>query len=319
LFALSYTRKVMQDGQDIDLYYASPLFADALARHGKTEAEIEVIAEKVAANGGSCQLVEEVPQSLRHVFVVAADVTPEEHVWTQAVLQAFVDNSISKTINLPNSATTDDVSNAYKMAFELGCKGITVYRQGSRQIEVLSTKAVDEWPVIRPKKIPEYARERGLIGRVYPVETAFGKVQVTITELEAHTDRPFDVRLQIGKGGNDKNADVEAIGRMISLALRSGVAVEAVVDQLEGIGGQSFLGMGDHRVRSVADGIAKLLSRRYLDRPFIENPGSDIVKTYTVDQDRVCPKCHNATLVMEAGCRHCEIRLGGCGEYEGCD
>lgn len=324
LFALSYIRKVMQDGQDIDLHYASPLFQEVLERGVVTPEEIQAIVEKVQENGGSCQGIEEVPSWIRDFFVVTADITPEEHVWTQAVLQRFVDNSISKTINLPNSATSEDVSNAYRLAYELGCKGITVYRQGSRQLEVLSAKVEsDEWAVIYPKKIPEYAGDRGLIGRVYPVETAFGKVQVTITELDGHPDRPFDVRLQIGKGGNDKNADVEAIGRMISLALRSGVAVTEIVDQLEGIGGQSFLGLGDRRVKSVADGVAKLLARRYIlirNLEVVEEISvTSKVDPAKVDQGRVCPKCHNATLVMEAGCRHCDTRLGGCGLYEGCD
>lgn len=332
LFALSYTRTVMQDGQDIKLHYASPLFQQALEKAGISFEQIAKIVEAVAGNGGSCQgLSVAIPDSILDIFVVAADVTPEEHVWTQAALQAFVDNSISKTINLPNSATVEDVGKAYKLAYELGCKGITVYRQGSRQLEVLSTgekKAQDDWPVIHPKPIPFYAADQGLAGRVFPVETAFGKVQVTITEIEGHPGRPFDVRLQIGKGGNDKNADVEAIGRMISLAFRSGVAVSSVVDQLEGIGGATITGFGERRVRSVADAVAKLLSKQYLsfevevnqvimDHALKEKTGADLLMV--ADASRVCPNCLNASLVMEAGCRHCEVKLGGCGEYSGCD
>lgn len=342
LFALAYVRTVMQEGQNIELPYLSGLFEEALDREGIDAATKAVILEKVRENGGSCQGIEEVPEEIRRVFVVAADVTPEEHVRTQAVLQAFVDNSISKTINLPNEATVEDVGRIYRLAYDLGCKGITIYRQGSRELEVLSTgkksdaTQIEEatWPTVRPLRIPAYAEDTGLAARVFPLHTAFGKIQVTVTELDGHAGRPFDVRLQLGKAGNDKNADIEAIGRMISLCLRSGVSVDDVVEQLEHIGGSTVMGFGDKRVRSAADGVAKLFTRLYL-KP-VEEVSDSYVLTEKVtvttrasqqvtesdgslDPERVCPKCHNATLVMVNGCRHCEIRLGGCGDYSGCE
>ena len=139
--------------------------------------------------------------------------------------------------------------------------------------------------------------------------------------------RPFDIRLQIGNAGNDKHADVEAIGRMASVALRAGVHVGVLVDHLEGIGGQSVFGFGDKRVRSVGDGLGKLLRSLYLVRtadpaPLGGDSALDPAERSTAPQERnlfgVCPKCKNATLVMESGCQHCEIRLGGCGEYSAC-
>jgi len=343
LFALAYVRTVMQEQENIELPYLSGLFEEALDRAGIDAPTKAVILEKVQANGGSCQGVEEVPEEIRRVFVVAADVTPDEHVWTQAVLQRFVDNSISKTINMPFTATVDDVAHVYRLAFDLGCKGITIYRQGSRQLEVLSTGKKgdatqieeDTWPTVRPLRIPGYAEEQGLAARIFPVHTPFGKMQVTVTELEGHEGRPFDVRLQLGKAGNDKNADIEAIGRMISLNLRAGVSVDDVVEQLENIGGATVSGFGDKKVRSAADGVAKLFTRLYL-APAAEKASDSYVLTEkvtvtsrtspqvtesdgTLDPERVCPKCHNATLVMVNGCRHCEIRLGGCGDYSGCE
>ena len=329
VFALTYQRKVMQDGEDIVLHYASPLFAAALRRAGFTDGEIAVIVEDVQENGGSCQGLDLVPKEIQHAFVTAADVSWEGHIRTQAALQQFVDNSISKTINMPNEATVEDVANAYRLAYDLGCKGITIYRQGSRDLEVLSTgkrgdvTEVDivDWPTILPLAIPEEARTGGLPAKVFPVETAFGKVQVTITEHPQYPGRPFDVRLQIGKAGNDKNADVEAIGRMISGNTRAGVVVEWIVDQLEGIGGATIHGFGDRKVKSVADGVSKLLRREYMTLPESAELIEEEVRVLRtkVDADRVCPKCHNATLVMESGCRHCEPRLGGCGDYSGCD
>ncbi len=234
-------------------------------------------------------------------------------------------------------------TDCYKQAWLLGCKGITVYRQGSRDLEVLTTtkdevpvfeltigQVIDanEWPQIVPVKVPAYVATEGLPARAFEIETPFGTMQVYITELKDHRGRPFDIRLQIGKAGNDKHADVEAIGRMASVALRAGVHVAVLVSHLEGIGGQSFFGYGDKRVRSVGDGLGKLLRSLYLDRVADVGPSEgdgapDPAERSTAPQERnlfgVCPKCKNATLVMESGCQHCETRLGGCGEYSACD
>jgi ribonucleoside-diphosphate reductase alpha chain len=198
---------------------------------------------------------------------------------------------------------------------------------------------------------------------VYPVESFYGNVQVTITELDNYPGRPWDIRLQIGKGGNDTNAHVEALGRTISVALRTGVDVVALVDQLLDIGGHSSVGFGPQKVRSVADGVAKLLRRLYMQGERIapgwptnveaipsvtehvsvtswgpvqtgfmatanayssgttlasSNGASATVATLPVASD-VCPHCNLATVVMESGCRHCDMRLGGCGTFSGCD
>lgn len=333
LFALVYQRTVMQEGENVVLHYLSDLFLEALERARAWEqrgmmhdAYIEAVIEAVRDNDGSCQGVDLVPTDIQDVFVVASDLTGEQHVWMQATLQAFVDNSISKTINLPNEATIADVDRIYRLAYSLGCKGITIYRQGSRALEVLATTVdteghITDWPEITPLAIPSYSVTDGLDAKVYPVETFFGKVQVTITRIEGHPNRPFDVRLQIGKGGNDKNADVEALGRIVSLALRSGVRVSDIVGQLEHIGGATSYGLGERKVRSVADGLAKLLRRIYLQE---ETEAGEITSPVgstklQISQGDVCPQCLQATLVVEAGCKHCDVRLGGCGEYEGCD
>lgn len=334
LFALVYQRTVMQEGENIVLPYLSELFLEALERGRSWEQRgmmhdeyIQAVIDAVVANEGSCQGVDLVPTDIQDVFVVASDLTGEQHVWMQATLQAWVDNSISKTINLPNSATVRDVEKIYLLADELGCKGVTIYRQGSRSLEVLATTKdteghLTDWPETTPLAIPAYAKTDGLDAKVLPVETFYGKLQVTITTIKGYPDRPFDVRLQIGKGGNDLNANVEALGRMISLGLRAGVRVKDLVDQLEGIGGSTSYGFGEAKVRSVADGIAKLLRRLYLTEiqvfeedfsgvvPVIEDPKAS---------GDICPNCLQATVVMESGCRHCEIRLGGCGEFTGCD
>lgn len=335
-FALVYSRNVMQEGENITLQYLNPIFEQALIDEGYTEREREVIMEQVQDNGGSCQGIEMLPDHIQRAFVVAADVTPEDHVRMQAAIQAFVDNSISKTINMPFEATVEDVSDVYRLAYELGCKGITIYRQGSRQLEVLSTgkkkadvdlgtvvwepEEEEAWPFVVPQSMPASAEVDGLPARTIKVRTPHGAMWATVTEHPEYQGRPFDVRLTVGKAGNDKLADIEALGRVASLALRSGVPVGHLVEQLEGIGGASVVGFGPSRVKSAADGLSRALRRTYLEEHESEQvqvrAGSPLP---VADPTRICPDCHNASLVMDQGCYHCEVRLGGCGVYEGCD
>ena len=143
VFALAYTRTVKDGERDLLLTYTSPLFEAALKQANIDEATRARISEQVSATG-SCQDVTEVPEALRHAFVVSSDISAEEHVRMQAAIQAFVDNSISKTINFMSNATVEDVAHAYQLAWRLGCKGLTVYVTGSRQDVVLETKATAE-------------------------------------------------------------------------------------------------------------------------------------------------------------------------------
>ena len=140
VFALAYVRHVNDHGKDLKLTYASPRFDETLKKLGLGEEKRQEIVEQVMGDG-TCQHIKEIPQSMREVFVVSADITAEEHVRMQAALQAFVDNSLSKTVNFHETATVDDVAKAYMLAWELGCKGITVYVTGSREKVVLETKA----------------------------------------------------------------------------------------------------------------------------------------------------------------------------------
>lgn len=340
VFAFRYTRKVIpRDGSEpILLPYLSPLLHNALLLNGLSEDQCAVVLERLADTKGSVQSIDEVPASVREVFVGAADVPWTGHVWMQAALQAFTDNAISKTINMPNEATVEDVEDAYKLAHELGCKGITIYREGSRSFEILSVRQTEDDESdeavangrevlgdVLPMKVPDYAGIEGLPTRTYPVPTPFGTLQVYITERVEEQGRPFDLRVSLGKAGSDKSADVEAIGRLTSIALRARVPVSILVEQLEGIGGRTVHGMGPSRVLSVADALAKLLKRIYLgdNAPTVtikvEETFTPPKATPRPDPSTVCPKCGNATVVVEAGCRHCDDRLGGCGQFSVCD
>ena len=231
VFALAYTRHVNDGGKDLQLSYASPAFERALEDAGIGEQERKAIVDRVLQEG-TCQNIDEVPERLKDVFVVSQDVSAEEHVRMQAALQAFVDNSLSKTINFPSGTTPDEVAKAYQLAWKLGCKGITVYVTGSREKVVLETKATAEKKKglklygenihSEGKEIPlellwtetKKPRPRYLKGYTYSIETPVGKAFITINENGG--DQPFEVFVNAAKAGSDITADSEALGRLIS-------------------------------------------------------------------------------------------------------
>jgi ribonucleoside-diphosphate reductase alpha chain len=297
VFALAYVRHVNDNGKDLQLTYASPHFEAALENAGIDADARKSIVERVMLHG-SCQNVPEVPETLRKIFVVAEDIPAEEHVRMQAALQAFVDNSLSKTINFSESATVADVAEVYMLAWELGCKGITVYVTGSREKVVLETKAtaqkkqspaVPSGTVILPfgnkgngKPVSETEiatqlaawheskkpRPKLLPGSTFQIETPLGKAFITINENGGK--QPFEVFINTAKAGSETAAVSEAIGRLISYILRLASAITPrerlveVVRQLSGIGGGRSLGFGPNRVRSLPDGVGQVLNE-YLE------------------------------------------------------
>jgi ribonucleoside-diphosphate reductase alpha chain len=283
VFALAYIRHVNDNGKDLKLTYASPRFDEALRKLGLGEEKRQEVVDHVMRDG-TCQHIAEIPQAVRETFVVSADITAEEHVRMQAALQAFVDNSLSKTVNFPESATVEDVAKAYMLAWELGAKGITVYVTGSRDKVVLETQATADkkqsgfLPEMQPAvgaTHPTHAtqpsiwhdskkpRPRSLTGRTLNVETPLGKAFITINENGG--TEPFEVFINTAKAGSETAAVSEAIGRLISYILRmAGPIVPSerlreVVRQLVGIGGGRSLGFGPNRVRSLPDGVGQVL------------------------------------------------------------
>jgi ribonucleoside-diphosphate reductase alpha chain len=298
VFALAYTRTVKDGGRDLKLTYTSPLFEAALERAGLGEETRREIGERVSTTG-SCQAISEVPEEIRRAFVVSQDITSEEHVWMQAAIQAFVDNSISKTINFPPGATVEEVGEAYRLAWRLGCKGLTVYVTGSRQEVVLETRAtvvqrgretqgpvaarslagyeqtgskpedqagregITPAPPVLPGHPAKRPRPGALHGVTYRKETPLGTAFVTVNINGG--EFPFEVFLNVGKAGSDVASVSEALGRLISLVLRlpspldPNERLKQVIDQLAGIGGGRTLGFGANRVRSLPDAVAQVL------------------------------------------------------------
>jgi ribonucleoside-diphosphate reductase alpha chain len=290
VFALAYIRHVNDNGKDLRLAYASPQFEAALVNAGLDGDTRQALVEHVMELG-TCQGLPEVPAQVAHTFVVSQDITAEEHVRMQAALQAFVDNSLSKTINFPEDAAETDVATAYMLAWELGCKGITVYVTGSRQKVVLETNATARSKQPLPAPIPESPvpapqspvtapqqldlwheskkpRPRSLMGYTYNVTTPLGKAFITINENGGN--QPFEVFINTAKAGSDTAAVSEAIGRLISYILRLASPVlprerlKEVWRQLSGIGGPRSLGFGPNRVRSLPDGVSQVLAE-YLE------------------------------------------------------
>lgn len=332
VFALAYIRHVNDNGKDLKLTYASPRFDQALKNLGLGEEKRQEIVEQVM-NEGTCQNIAELPQHIRDTFVVSADITAEEHVRMQGALQAFVDNSLSKTVNFPETATEEDVAKAYMMAWELGCKGITVYVTGSRDKVVLETKATAEKKQTPPSSgqadstasaaptiwhDSKKPRPKALTGKTYNIETPVGKTFITINENGG--GQPFETFVNTAKAGSEIAAVSEAIGRLISYILRMASPVapldrmREIVVQLTGIGGGRSLGFGPNRVRSLPDGIGQVL-----DQYLHEKDGMVIEEVKTngngnhhsqVSSEKmkigdICPECGEAAVINEEGCRKC--------------
>ncbi len=338
VFALAYIRHVNDNGNDLQLTYASPLFEKALAAEGLDSAARQEIFERVM-HAGSCQEVDGVPPAVRRVFVVSQDISAEEHVRMQAALQAFVDNSLSKTINFPPAASEDDIATAYLLAWKLGCKGITVYVTGSRETVVLETHATasnkkapgkSAAATLQPSLLmddPKKPRPRALPGYTHSVETPLGKAFITINENGE--SQPFEIFINTSKAGSDTAAVSEAIGRLISYILRLVSPIEPaqrlreVVRQLSGIGGGRSLGFGAKRVRSLPDGVAQILdeylhsrSERLAGEHGEGSNGSRTLLATAEDDPRdqplprigdLCPECGEAAVVNEEGCRKCYV------------
>jgi ribonucleoside-diphosphate reductase alpha chain len=224
-------------------------------------------------------------EPLPEYFVTAHEISPEWHIKMQAAFQKYVDNSVSKTINFSNKATTKDVEKAYLLAYELDTKGITIYRDGCRAEQVL-------YKSLPSKKLHPRERPNSLPSVTDKIKTGFGNLYLTISYFDK---KPFEVFTSIGKSGYSTMADAEALGRLISLALRSGVEPKEVINQLKGIGGSEPIFTEGGLVQSIPDAIAKVLERHIGE---IESNPKDF---FTVSckicgaslPDEKCPTCPN--------------------------
>jgi len=304
---------------------------------------------------------DEVPPEVQRVFRTAHDITPEWHVRMQAAFQEHCDSAISKTTNFPREATEADVRRIYELAFELGCKGVTVYRDGSREGQVLSTGKTAQAATASDRSAEvadleqqvadareeahnlrveverlraelaerdlragaarnKRQRPQALRGYTMKMMSPLGDLYVTINEDDQ--GRPFEVFCTLGKAGGAAMADAEAVGRLVSLALRSGIPIGRVKDQLRGISCDRAVGVGPNKVLSVPDAVGQAIERYLEEKEGIQETLPLLVRatqgahhteasSYHRQQEQsflaACPECGGGQMAYEEGCMKCHI------------
>ena len=319
LFAISYYRNVMDNDKLVEV---EPLFEEVAKERGFYSREL---MEKIAESG-TVQDLEGIPEDVKRIFVTAHDISPEWHVRMQAAFQKYVHNATSKTINFPHDATIEDVRKAYLLAYELGCKGITVYRDKSREEQVLNignSKDKKEEKTLSmadfKKEIAPRPRPEVIIGTTTKVSTGCGNLYVTINVDEE--GQPFELFTQMGKAGGCAASQLEAIGRLVSLSFRAGVEVKSIMEQLRNIRCPSPSWEKGQRIFSCADAIARVVERRLVNTQAAkvslettpiamkhsneDEPITSVsLDSRSVDIVGVCPDCGGA-LRHEEGCMKC--------------
>jgi len=306
LFAISYVRNVMDDDKLVEV---NPLFEAMARERGFYSAEL---MEKIAEHG-SCEGLDEVPEDLQRIFVTAHDISPEWHIRMQAAYQDHVDNAVSKTVNFANYATPEDVRLVYDLAYKLGVKGVTIYRDGSKDAQVLTTGATAkaESPSIvgEDGEAPHFGeleprpRPDVTMGRTEKVKTGCGNLYVTVNWDETGICEVFT---QMGKSGGCAASQMEALSRMISASLRAGIDPAALVVQMRGIRCPSPMWVqGGGMVLSCADaiGIAMEHAIEFAETGKVSNGVSRHIDALDM-KTGACPEC-GSMLEYESGCNVC--------------
>jgi ribonucleoside-diphosphate reductase alpha chain len=279
LFAVAHTRRVL-DGSELSEIH--PLFLKMARKEGFYSKALTERIVKVGTLDG----IEEVPDRIRRLFRTSHDISPEWHVRVQAAFQRYTDNAVSKTVNFPVHGTVEDVAQVYLAAHDQGCKGVTIYRYGSRDHQVLNL-GQDRPESIRIAPRPRPMRTRGVTERI---STGCGKLYVTVNSDE---NGLCEVFAQMGKTGGCASSQIEAAGRLVSLALRSGVKAEAIIKQLIGIRCPSPCWQNGKIVLSCPDAMAQVLNN-VTASAFVESG----------PMTGVCPEC-GGVLAHEEGCMVC--------------
>jgi ribonucleoside-diphosphate reductase alpha chain len=332
LFALSFVRRVLDGAELVEV---NPVFERAAKERGFFSDDLM----KEIADHGGCAGVGSVPRDMQEVFVTAHDISPEWHIRMQGAFQKYTDNAVSKTVNFPHAATTKDVEKVYLLAYHLGCKGVTIYRDGSRDEQVLSTGATEKARKAAQMTVasasPELAEEKKprrrpalTVGITQKIPTGCGNLYITINEDEEGICEVFST---MGKSGGCASSQSEAVSRMVSLALRSGIAIDSIIKQVKGIRCPSpAWGEGGRSILSCPDAIARALERymkegmghhhgRRTERtaedagvaPTVSYVSSDLGAAENANHLGLCPECPDCGGLLEfgEGCAVCR----GCG------
>ncbi|MBI1971565.1 MAG: adenosylcobalamin-dependent ribonucleoside-diphosphate reductase [Candidatus Wildermuthbacteria bacterium] len=327
-FALAY---VKQDKDGNKYHYFNKYFEEAIKKLKLTKAEHDTLMKEVIEKG-TIQHLANLPKKLKEVFVVAMDISGKDHMKMQASFQKYVDNSISKTINFPNATTKEEIAESFMAAWKLGCKSATVYREGSRVIQILNIGKGEN--IVAPTELPSASAGQKLAlkmdegrleprprpeimkGHTYRVKTGYGNMYFTINSDEKGI--PFEVFATIGKSGGFYQEQSEAICRLISLSLRSGVKVEEIVDQLKGIRGPMPIFTDKGTVLSLPDAMGRILEEHAKVANHVEEvlarPEKQEVLPFVGKEEKAiaefgfmpgCPDC-GSQLLMQEGCMSCK-------------
>jgi len=339
LFALAFQHIVKDKSLDRKLTFINPYFEEHV--RGK-DFWTDSLKEKVLSSGIIRHILE-IPEEIRNIFGTAHEITPDWHIKTQVAFQKYTENAVSKTINLNHTATVEDIKNAYLLAWDLGCKGTTIFRDGSKSSQVLNLgvkKEENKNESGEPNKVEETVKPQATLskrpyvmkGSTYKLITPVGSAFITINEDENYN--PMELFINVGKAGSDVQAMAEALGRTISSSLRFGAnldhkqKIKEIAEQLSGIGGRRTVGFGQNKVRSLPDAVSIAISKRYNFK--MNGNGTEtspgVVKTADLalnpshlgQEDPtavptapegvsgdICPSCGLSTFVYQEGCAKC--------------
>lgn len=330
IFALVFVRHVL-DGKE--LLEVNPFF-ETLAREGGFYSED--LMRKIAQDG-NIQNLQEIPEKFKNLFATAHDISPEDHIRMQAAFQKHTDNAVSKTVNFPHEAMVDDVAKVYQLAYELGCKGVTIYRDRSRTKQVLYKGFVpldselkgDVEELPKRERRPR-ARQDVIRGSTRKIQTGCGNIYVTVNEDEE--GNLFEIFNQIGKAGGCAASQSEAMGRLVSLAFRSGIEPEDVARQLKGISCHMPVWYREGKILSCSDAVAKAIEWHLQDKKKVkgevkvegarsdsalqnntkEEGNSRLNESVTIFMRGACPEC-GGPLLFQEGCMKCLCGYSDCG------
>jgi ribonucleoside-diphosphate reductase alpha chain len=286
-----------------------PVFALFYTRRSKSLSEGEfkvfhpLVREYMAATGARDE------RQLPTYFVTAYQIRPEMRVKMQATIQKHIDTAISSTVNLPEDITPEEVERIYMLAWRMGCKGITVYREGSREGILETEKAAKK--VEAPKPVVAFERPKVMEGRTLKLKLPQGSIYLTANLVEGEIKEVF---VTLGKSGADENADAAALGRLISLYLQEGGDIKNVIGTLKGIKGKYVSWDEGTQLQSIPDAIAKALEILTLNHVVKESSIPSGAGQGSQRQGAACPECREPTLVFENGCYRCN----SCG-YSKCE
>ncbi|GEM_PF-1965377 len=311
-YSLAYDR-LMAPGQDqvergekIDDKYImhefNPLLEKSLEENNYFGLDKKTLWEKIEKNHGSIKGLNEIPENIQRLFRTAHDINYEWHIKHQVVFQKNTGDGVSKTINFPNSATLDDIRNAYLLAAELSLKGITIYRDGCKSIQTLisHTDKKEKLENLLDKERPN------VIGTTVKFDSPFGKGFLTYNIVGGKSNHPYETFINVGKAGGDIQAISEGYGRLMSMLLKKGVKIEEIIEQLAGIGGNSQIGHGENNIKSLPDAIAIALGKAVNSIPINGVQQETQKKLTTLESDDLCNRC-GARLKFEEGCKKCTL------------